>query len=145
MVAAAGAPLTHRGHYRAGRGQFNRKIGRLPSGGDTSADPAATGPSARVVRRRLQETAADGVRLLGPGRRAVRVLAGAQEPHHRAQEDADDGLAELVVPGEQVPDVVRQTQDPLPDGHGRKDVVHQMDGVPGHPPGTVPRPCSGRP
>ena len=85
--------------------------------------------------------------------KAALAGAGAQMPMHLPQQHAHHGLAQVVAPGQQIPEAVRQRQDPLhPNAHSprvggpglsnrdiRDDVVHQVRGALGHAPAAAPR------
>jgi len=62
---------------------------------------------------------------------------GPQMPRHLAQQHANDRLAEIVAPGEQIPDPMRQRQYPLPHRDIRDDVVHEVCGTLGHAPAAT--------
>ena len=66
--------------------------------------------------------------------KAVLAGSGAQMPMHLAQQHAHHGLAQVVAPGQQVPEAVRQRQYPLSHWDIRDDVVHQVRGAFGHAP-----------
>ena len=69
------------------------------------------------------------------------ALAGAraQMPMHLPQQHAHHGLAQVVAPGQQIPEAVRQRQDPLSNRDIRDDVVHQVRGALGHAPAAAAR------
>ena len=58
---------------------------------------------------------------------------------HLAQQHAHDRLAQVVTPGEQVPEAVRQRQDPLSHRYVCQHVVHQMRRALGHAPPAAAR------
>ena len=68
---------------------------------------------------------------------AVAVLSCAglapHGPEQRTHEDADDGAAQPVIPGEQVPQPVRERQHPLADRDVRKNLIDQMRRALSHP------------
>jgi hypothetical protein len=57
---------------------------------------------------------------------AITPRTAAQEPQYRTQIHRHDRATEIVIPGEEIPDPIRQTQDPLPHGHFWKDVIDQV-------------------
>jgi hypothetical protein len=57
---------------------------------------------------------------------ALILRASSEQAVHRAKQHADDRPAQIVVPRQLVPQPVRQTQDPLPDGHVREHVIHEV-------------------
>ena len=70
---------------------------------------------------------------------AVSPSAMPEEPEHHSQRDADDGATQLVIPSDQVPQPMRQTQDPLSNRHIRKHMIDQMRRPLGHPATAAPR------
>ena len=70
-------------------------------------------------------------------RMAALAGSGAQMPMHLAQQHAHHGLAQVVAPGQQVPETVRKGQYPLSHRHIRDDVVHQVRGALGHAPAAT--------
>ena len=53
----------------------------------------------------------------------------AKETEHRPDRHPHDGPTEVVIPRHPVPKPVRERQDPLPHGHRREHVVHQVRGA----------------
>jgi hypothetical protein len=62
-----------------------------------------------------------------------------QEAEHGAHEHADHGTAQRVIPGQHVPNLVRQAEHPLAHRDGRKHVIHQMRGALRHATPTAAR------
>jgi hypothetical protein len=60
------------------------------------------------------------------------------ESQHAANGDAHDGATEVVIPGQEIPKPMRETQDPLTNGHVGEHVIDEMCRAVGHPaPGTT--------
>ena len=70
---------------------------------------------------------------------AVSPRALPQEPEHHAQRDSDDGATQLVIPGKQVPQPMRQTQHPLSNRHVGEHVIDQIRRTLGHAATAAPR------
>jgi len=70
---------------------------------------------------------------------APRPGAIAEEAHDGTEKHAHDRAAQVVIPGEQLPDPMGQTQDPLAHGHAQKHVVGQVRREHGRPPGSTAR------
>ncbi|MFZ1058261.1 MAG: hypothetical protein WAP47_03600 [Candidatus Rokuibacteriota bacterium] len=61
------------------------------------------------------------------------------EVQESPDEDAEDGAAEAVVPGEQVAQAVGEAQDPLADGDAGQHTIHEVGGALGHAPTAAAR------
>ena len=72
-------------------------------------------------------------------RHAVSARAAAQETEHRSEIHGHDRPTEVVIPGEEIPNPMRQAQHPLPHGHVGKDVIDQVGSAFGHPAPTAAR------
>jgi site-specific recombinase XerC len=70
---------------------------------------------------------------------ALAAGALAQEPEDRPHGDAGHGPTQCVVPGQQVPQPMRQTEDPLPDGHVGEDPIDEMRRPLRHPAASTTR------
>jgi hypothetical protein len=70
---------------------------------------------------------------------AVTTRAAPEEPEHRTDGRAADRAAQVVIPRQQVPQPMRQAQDPLPHGHIGKDVIDQMRRSLRHASAATPR------
>jgi hypothetical protein len=70
---------------------------------------------------------------------AITSCATPQEPEYCAHCDAGHGPTQLVIPRQQVPQPMRQTEDPLPDRHVGEDLIDEMRGPLGHPATAAPR------
>jgi hypothetical protein len=81
----------------------------------------------------------DRHRPAAPPGRALLARATAERSEHGAHEDARDGAAERVVPGEHVSQPVRQAQHPLPHRDHGEDVIHQVRSTLGHAPAAAAR------
>ena len=64
---------------------------------------------------------------------------GTKVPLDRMVQNARNATAHVVVPGQQIPDPVRHTQDPLADRHVGKDAVDEVRCAFGHAPPTAAR------
>jgi len=64
---------------------------------------------------------------------------GTQVPLDRPVQQPGDPPAQVVVPGQQVPDPVRHTQGPLADRHVGEDVVDEVRSTFGHAPTATAR------
>ena len=69
----------------------------------------------------------------------LRASPVSQVAVHLAEQHPHDRFAQIVTPGQQVPDSWRQAQDPLSDGDIGEHVVHQVRGSLGHPPPAAAR------
>ena len=63
----------------------------------------------------------------------------AQITGDHAEQHADDGFAQVVAPGQQVPGLRGQAQHPLPNRDVGKHLVHEVRGALGHPPPATAR------
>jgi hypothetical protein len=63
--------------------------------------------------------------------------SAALERQQRADEDAEYGAAEAVVPGEGVAEAVRQGENPLPDRQTAENVVNEVSCQVGHAPAAA--------
>ena len=70
---------------------------------------------------------------------AVTSGATPQEPEHRTQCDAGHGPTQLVIPRQQVPQPMRQAEDPLSNRHVREDMIDEMRRPLSHAPVATPR------
>lgn len=61
------------------------------------------------------------------------VRAAPEEPEYGSDSHPADRATQVVIPGQQVPQPVRQTHDPLADRHVGKDVIDEMRGPLRHP------------
>jgi hypothetical protein len=57
---------------------------------------------------------------------AIGARAAPKEAEHRADGDAADRATQVVIPGQQVPQAMRQAQDPLTHRHIGQDVIDQV-------------------
>jgi hypothetical protein len=69
---------------------------------------------------------------------AVTTRAAPEEPEYRADGRAADRAAQVVIPRQQVPQPMRQAENPLADWHVRKHMIDQMCRPLGHPPAAAP-------
>jgi hypothetical protein len=67
-----------------------------------------------------------------PVAHAVLTRPGAQVTFHGAVQEARHRSAQVVAPGQQVPQPMRERQHPLPHGDVRQHVVHKVRGTFGH-------------
>ena len=72
-------------------------------------------------------------------RHAVSARAAAQETEHRSEIHGHDRPTEVVIPGEEIPNPMRQAQHPLPHGHVGNDVIDPVGSAFGHPAPTAAR------
>jgi hypothetical protein len=63
---------------------------------------------------------------------AVAALAAPEELEHRTDGHAVDRASQVVIPGQQVTQPMRQAQDPLTHWHVGKDSIDQVRGPLGH-------------
>lgn len=60
------------------------------------------------------------------------MRAAPHEAQHGAHVDGDQRATEIVIPSQQVPKPIRQTEDPLPHRYIGKHMIDQMGGTFGH-------------
>ena len=70
---------------------------------------------------------------------ATAVGLARVESEQRPRVYRQHGPGETVIPRPQVPQPVREREDPLSHRDGRQDVVHQVRGALGHPPAPAAR------
>ena len=62
----------------------------------------------------------------------TRASASAKEPEYRADEYANDGATQMVMPRQLIPQAVRQAEHPLSHGRVGEHVVDEVGGALGH-------------
>jgi hypothetical protein len=86
-----------------------------------------------VQVQRAAEPLDDDHRPAAAIRDAVPPRALAQKPKHGTHVHGHHRPTEIVIPGEQVPQAVRDAQDPLPHRHVGKHVIDEMSRTLRHP------------
>ena len=70
---------------------------------------------------------------------AITSGATPQESEYCTQCDAGHGPTQLVIPRKQVPQPMRQAEDPLSNRHVGEDMIDEMRRPLGHTPAATPR------